>query len=197
MNFISGQEGACVNPSGQLDDAARVVSSVGRALRLHRRCREFEPLTTHHLSTSFQVDMILAAGGPTERAFAAQATLGREFEPLTTHHLSTSFQVDMILAAGGPTERAFAAQATLGREFEPLTTHQPPICKANLWSARQRFPLETRSRTSRYKKIQTDTIHRFIVRPRTCPLRIHPLVRGCPALYHDHRRNAHELESSP
>ena len=25
----------------------RVVSSVGRALRLHRRCREFEPLTTH------------------------------------------------------------------------------------------------------------------------------------------------------
>jgi broad specificity phosphatase PhoE len=26
----------------------RVVSSVGRALRLHRRCREFEPLTTHH-----------------------------------------------------------------------------------------------------------------------------------------------------
>ena len=76
--------------------------------------------------------MILAAGGPTERAFAAQATLGREFEPLTTHHLSTSFQVDMILAAGGPTERAFAAQATLGREFEPLTTHQPPICKANL-----------------------------------------------------------------
>ena len=28
--------------------AQRVVSSVGRALRLHRRCREFEPLTTHH-----------------------------------------------------------------------------------------------------------------------------------------------------
>ena len=27
--------------------ADRVVSSVGRALRLHRRCREFEPLTTH------------------------------------------------------------------------------------------------------------------------------------------------------
>ena len=26
----------------------RVISSVGRALRLHRRCREFESLITHH-----------------------------------------------------------------------------------------------------------------------------------------------------
>ena len=27
----------------------RVISSVGRALRLHRRCREFESLITHHI----------------------------------------------------------------------------------------------------------------------------------------------------
>jgi hypothetical protein len=28
----------------------RVISSVGRALRLHRRCREFESLITHHIT---------------------------------------------------------------------------------------------------------------------------------------------------
>ena len=31
----------------------RVISSVGRALRLHRRCREFESLITHH--TRFKI----------------------------------------------------------------------------------------------------------------------------------------------
>lgn len=30
-----------------------VISSVGRALRLHRRCRRFEPVITHHFFTSF------------------------------------------------------------------------------------------------------------------------------------------------
>ena len=34
---------------GALDKTpSGVISSVGRALRLHRRCREFESLITHH-----------------------------------------------------------------------------------------------------------------------------------------------------
>ena len=36
-----------ITPSG-------VISSVGRALRLHRRCREFESLITHHNNLSRQ-----------------------------------------------------------------------------------------------------------------------------------------------
>ena len=32
-----------------------VVSSVGRASRLHRECREFEPLTTHHFQGTYEL----------------------------------------------------------------------------------------------------------------------------------------------
>src|SRR6056297_2199159 len=40
---------ACTLPALWLHAAwLRVISSVGRALRLHRRCREFESLITHH-----------------------------------------------------------------------------------------------------------------------------------------------------
>jgi hypothetical protein len=47
----------CILPLAQtrspaLNGASRVISSVGRALRLHRRCREFEPLITHHFILS-------------------------------------------------------------------------------------------------------------------------------------------------
>ena len=35
-------------PRNRLSPPTRVISSVGRALRLHRRCREFESLITHH-----------------------------------------------------------------------------------------------------------------------------------------------------
>ena len=40
-------KGHCFQAKGR---SRRVISSVGRALRLHRRCREFEPLITHHAS---------------------------------------------------------------------------------------------------------------------------------------------------
>jgi hypothetical protein len=40
----------------RLFTTARVISSVGRALRLHRRCREFESLITHH-SPSFELSL--------------------------------------------------------------------------------------------------------------------------------------------
>lgn len=44
----------------------RAISSVGRALRLHRRCRQFEPVIAHHSSDhcipSKQSDMSLCAG---------------------------------------------------------------------------------------------------------------------------------------
>ena len=40
-----------------------VISSVGRALRLHRRCREFESLITHHvLNLTECVNYILNIG---------------------------------------------------------------------------------------------------------------------------------------
>ena len=35
---------------------SREISSVGRALRLHRRCREFESLISHHFFKLWQVD---------------------------------------------------------------------------------------------------------------------------------------------
>src|SRR6056297_2859441 len=43
----------CKRENLSLNSASRVVSSVGRALRLHRRCREFEPLTTHHFPSDY------------------------------------------------------------------------------------------------------------------------------------------------
>ena len=33
----------------RVETARRVISSVGRALRLHRRCQEFESLITHQI----------------------------------------------------------------------------------------------------------------------------------------------------
>ena len=39
---------SCTRSSAWLHAPSRVISSVGRALRLHRRCREFESLITHH-----------------------------------------------------------------------------------------------------------------------------------------------------
>ena len=45
----------------------RVISSVGRAPRLHRGCREFESLITHQLSNS---DMAIWASGARFRRIA-------------------------------------------------------------------------------------------------------------------------------
>src|SRR3989338_11707359 len=36
------------SPCAALNEACRVISSVGRASRLHRECREVESLITHH-----------------------------------------------------------------------------------------------------------------------------------------------------
>ena len=50
-----GDWGLAGPSTGGIDTATWVVSSVGRALRLHRRCRGFESLTTHHATRSEQV----------------------------------------------------------------------------------------------------------------------------------------------
>lgn len=52
----------------------RVVSSVGRALRLHRRCREFEPLTTHHPFQPHQRTRARYAGAGSVHAPGPSAT---------------------------------------------------------------------------------------------------------------------------
>lgn len=82
----------CILPLAQtrspaLNGASRVISSVGRALRLHRRCREFEPLTTHHFPACCVPFDRLPQGvsRPTPARFAV--SLGREFEPLTTQYV--------------------------------------------------------------------------------------------------------------
>ena len=38
----------------------RAISSVGRALRLHRRCRRFEPVIAHHALAVLKVSHMLA-----------------------------------------------------------------------------------------------------------------------------------------
>ena len=42
---------ACQRRAGRGISGARVISSVGRASRLHRECRRFEPVITHHRPT--------------------------------------------------------------------------------------------------------------------------------------------------
>ncbi len=48
-NFPDKRRSCHPPPERFMSPRRRVISSVGRALRLHRRCREFEPLITHHL----------------------------------------------------------------------------------------------------------------------------------------------------
>ena len=62
---------------GALDKTrSRVISSVGRALRLHRRCREFESLITHH----YELVFMCAVVAQLVRVPACHAG-GRGFEP--------------------------------------------------------------------------------------------------------------------
>ena len=64
---------------------ARAVSSVGRALRLHRRCRRFEPVTAHQpRAFDSSVDAIvpfMRRVRPTERACARRGQADRSHIP--------------------------------------------------------------------------------------------------------------------
>ncbi len=55
----------------RLDDHVGAISSVGRALRLHRRCRQFEPVIAHQPSLK-----LLLAGQQVVSAKAARRSLG-------------------------------------------------------------------------------------------------------------------------
>ena len=65
------------------------ISSVGRALRLHRRCREFESLITHHAKASVPQTR-LSNAGPIRAVGCASGLTARFRSQLCRRNINTT-----------------------------------------------------------------------------------------------------------